>query len=188
MVERVGVRVIIEAAVPLEAAKREQCARAEEVGPTGGDVVGLDLRPLVLECRLGVKRVGRVEPGARVGGVQVDSVSASELKIYAIEKVLLVALGVDHLKLRRIQEPSCIQAADGNEIAPLLVPDCEVEAGAGRTEGAVGGGYAAGGCGLSQAGTGNDLDHQAGLISEFGRRRAANHFDRLHGIDGKLVA
>src|SRR5260370_31103499 len=166
MVERVGVRVIIEAAVPLEAAKREQCARAEEVGPTGGDVVGLDLRSLVLECRLGVKRVGRLEPRARVAGVQVDSVSASQLKIYAIEQVLLVALGVDHLKLRRIQEPSCIQAADGNEIDPRLLPDREVKAGPGRAEGAVGGGHAAGWRGPPQAGTGYNLDPQAGLVSE----------------------
>jgi hypothetical protein len=44
------------------------------------------------------------------------------LKVDAIEQVLFVAFVVHHHELRRIQEPACVQTADGMNSPQFLPP------------------------------------------------------------------
>ena len=106
----------------------------------GREVDGLDLRALVgrtdgqairpdghagrvggpLGGVLGVVGVGRLEPGARVAKIEVDGVRGGELVVDAVKEILLVALVVDRVELRRIEEAAGVHHVGGDEVAGLL--------------------------------------------------------------------
>ena len=80
------------------------------------------------------------------------------------------------LIFRRIQESATVQSACRDEIAPFLIAVGEVEAGIGRAERAVGTVDTAMRRCNAETGTRGSLDHNAGLATEFGRRRPGNNF------------
>src|SRR5258708_26184612 len=140
--------------------------------PGRGEIISLNLSPLVLIDGRRSEGVRGLEPGTRIIAGQVCRVGVGKLKVGAIEDVLLVALRVNHLKLRRIEEPTGVEPAGGDEVAPLRGSIREIEAGRRAAKRTVGGSQAAGRLCLPQTGTRGDLDHQARLISILGGRRA----------------
>jgi len=58
----------------------------------------------------------------------MHGICTGNLKVHAIEYVLLVALGMDDLELRGIQEAARVQAVRRDEIAPLRPPKRHVKA------------------------------------------------------------
>src|SRR6266849_6361993 len=94
---------------------------------------------------------------------------------------------MDDTKFRWIEEPAGIQAAHGNKVSPFFPAERCVETctdGAKRTIRSLHAAHR--GC-LSQPRARGDLDDQAGLVSEFRRRRAGNYFQRLNRVDRNLV-
>src|SRR4029077_16101142 len=199
---------------PAEDSEGKDGGRADEMLPRRCQVEGLDLRALIArtqrvsghgihkECarrvaikpepwraqmQLCVEGVWILEPGTRVTRVEMNGVRLAQLKVYAIEKVLLVSFGVHYLELRRIEEPSGVQTAGGNEIPPLLAAEGNVKPAVDRSERTVGSAHGSRGRGLPQAGTRGNFDPQAGLVSELCRWRARNDFQRLNGFHGNLV-
>ena len=71
---------------------------------------------------LGVVRIRRLEPGPREAKIQVDRIVVGKLEVQPVEHVLLIAVIVEDLILRAIQETACVHAAGGNEVPPLLPP------------------------------------------------------------------
>ena len=136
----------------------EDGGRADNAGVAGREVDGLNLCALVgraycetigpdgdaggvggpLGGVLRVVGVGRLEPGARVSEVQADRVGRRDLVVDAVEEVLLVALVVDRVELRRIEEAASVHYVSGDEVADLLRAVGEIEAHVGRAEGSVG--------------------------------------------------
>jgi len=70
--------------------------------------------------------VGGLKPGAAVVQVEVDRVGRSKHIVDTIEDVLLVALVMKDLELRRIEEAAGIHTVGFNEVSPLLAAECEV--------------------------------------------------------------
>src|SRR5690348_2750465 len=102
----------------------------------------------------------------------MNRIGTAELQIHAVEYVLLVALRMDDLEFRRIEETACIQAICGNEIAPLRTSKRHIEAHIIRTETSVRSSHASNRFRLSEPGTRRHLDNQAGLVAKFSWRRA----------------
>ncbi len=117
----------------------------------------------------------------------MNGVFGRELVIDAVEQILLVALVVCNLEFRGIEKAAIIQSAHGDEIPPLGSAETQIESNIGRPKTAVRGGDTALGSGHALAGAGCHVDHDAGLVAVFGRRRAGDDFQGLHGIERNLV-
>src|SRR4029077_17427462 len=113
----------------------------------------------------------------RESQVQVDGVSIGKLKVKAIKDVLFITLGVYHSKLRRIEKPPTVQAIGRDKIPPLLATIAEIETRTGSPKAAIGGSNLSMRRSHSLTRARCDVNHQARLLAEFGRRSAR---DDLH--------
>ena len=102
------------------------------------------------------------------------------LVVHAVEYILLIAFGVEHDELGRIQKPPGVQSADRDEVSPLRTSVTEIYRGGRCSKAAVGCCDTALGRGQALPRAGRHVDHHARLLSIFGRRRAR---DNLHGFD-----
>src|SRR4029077_4457440 len=68
--KRVSTGIVIEAVVPDECTRAQQLSPTKKVRPTGRDILGLNLRALILIRGRRVERIRLLEPGARVTGIQ----------------------------------------------------------------------------------------------------------------------
>src|SRR5580765_5728785 len=117
----------------------------------------------------------------------MDGVRRCELTVHAIKNVLLVSFRVHDRELRWIEETSGVESAGRDEVSPLVASIGEIETDVGSAERAVGGGQVPGRLLHSLARAGSEVDDHAGLLSILSRRRAGNHFHRLHGVEWDLV-
>ena len=117
----------------------------------------------------------------------MNGVFGGELVIHAVKQILLVALVVRNLEFRGIKKAAVIQPAHGDEISPLGSAETQIEGNIRRSKTAVRGGETTLGSGHALAGAGCNVDHNAGLVAIFGRRRASDHFQGLDGIKRNLV-
>jgi hypothetical protein len=130
-------------------AEREHCGGIEQPHPRGRDVEGLNLRPLVYWpdhvafgiksavvdnetrpccCVLGIERIGRLKSGTGDSQVQVNGVGIGELEVQTIENILLISLGMDDGKLRRIEETAAVQYVGRDKVTPFLASVTEIKA------------------------------------------------------------
>ena len=117
----------------------------------------------------------------------MDGVGWSEGVIDSIEGVLLVSLVVKDGELGRIEEAASVEAVSFDEVAPVFAAESKIEAGGGRSEGAVGGIDAASRTRDSEARARGRDDDQAGFPTVLGRGSTAYDFDGLNGVGGDLV-
>ena len=176
--------------------------------PSGSNVKGLDLRTLVCRtddvpigiqapvvhyqpvprgCILSVKRIWRLEPGARKSCIQVDRIHFVQLKVEAIKYVFFIALGVNDCKLRRIEKASAVQPIHGDKIPPLRATIPEVDSSCGSAKTAIGGSNITVGRSHALSRTCGHIDDDACLFAKFGRWRTVNYFQRLDGIQRNLI-
>ena len=90
-------------------------------------------------------------------------------------------------ELRGIEKAAGVQSVSLDEVAPTFSAVGEIEAAGCRPEGPIGGVDIAGGLGDALAGAGGGDDDETGLVAVFGRRRAADDFNRLNGVGRELV-
>src|SRR6266852_3739989 len=72
--KRIVTGIVVEAVMPHKSAQAEQRGRADLMSPAWRDIVSLDLRALVLQRGLRIKRIRRLEPGTGIGNIQVYEV------------------------------------------------------------------------------------------------------------------
>src|ERR1700733_8109916 len=94
---------------------------------------------------------------------------------------------VIHLKLGSVEKSTCVQTIRRNKIPPFLAAVGKVEAAVDRTKSAVGGRDIAVWLSYPEARSRRDVNHQAGLVSVFGRRRPFNHLHRLDRVGRYLI-
>ena len=206
--ERVARGVVVELVLPHECAQRKEHMRAKQMRPCGSNIERPDFGPLILRSHrqavgtqavivhhhsrpcggvLSIEGIGRLEPGTRVAQIEIDGVGLRRLEVDAVENVCLVPIIVHHRDFRAIQKPIGAHPIGGYEIAPRLSAIGQVEACAPIGERAIGRVNLAVRLGLAESGASSHHDHQAGLVPVFGRRRALDHFHRLHRIQRNLV-
>ena len=199
--------VVVEGVAAEEVARVEDSGCADDVSVGGCEVDGLDLGTLIgraygkavgadgdsggvggpLGGVLTVVGVGGLEPGAGVVEVEARGVGGGDLNVDAVEEIFLVAMVVDGVELRRVEEAAGVHDVGGDEVAQLGGAGGQIESDVGGAEGSVGGGDLSGGLALAQAGAGGGDDDQRGLAAVLGRRRAGDDFERLDGVHGDLV-
>src|ERR1035441_2713918 len=103
---------------------------------------------------LGVVRVWRLEPGSGKTEIQVDGVRVVGLEIQPVEQVLLIAMIVEDLIFRAIEETAGDQPARRDEVSPGLLPIRQIDAFVGTAESAVGSRYIPVGRSHSKSGAG----------------------------------
>src|ERR1700730_6319009 len=130
-----------------ESSEGKERGRADQTGPYGRDVISLDQRALIrLRQRIAagvghiqvVIRIRCLEPGAAVAEVHVNRVSARNLVVHTIKQILLIALVVERVQFRRIQESAGVQSACGDEIPPFLPAEGDVETAGHRSKAPLG--------------------------------------------------
>src|SRR5712692_2881606 len=104
------------------------------------------------------------ETRTRKAQIQVERVCFGYLVVHAVEYVLLIAFGVEHDELGRIQKPAAVQSAEGDEVSPLGASVTEVKCGCHCSKAAVGSRDAALGRGQALPGAGRHIDHHARLL------------------------
>src|ERR1700685_2215935 len=87
---------------------------------------------------LGIVRIGSLEPGAGKAQIEIDGVHVGKLEIHPIENVLFVAVIVENLELRAIQEAAGVQAIGGDEVSPFFSAIGKIEAAVGGAKGSIG--------------------------------------------------
>src|ERR1700751_4075137 len=134
--QRISAGVVVVGVLSNIGAKVEDRVRPDNSRVGGSDIEGLDLGALigipyiadhlsaaaaatdnVLDVQV-VIGVWRLKPGAGVVQVHMDGVIRCELTVYAIEDILLVALGVEDCELRGVEKAPGIQAVELEEVAP----------------------------------------------------------------------
>ena len=134
-----------------------------------------------------VERVRGLEPGAGESKINVNGIHFRKLKVHPVEDVLFVSLVMKHGKFRRIEKTAAFQSAGGNEVSPILAAVAQVDPDIGGAKAAIGSRDAALGGGHALSRARGHVDYDAGLLSEFGGRRAGDDFHRLNGIERNLV-
>src|SRR5207248_11594292 len=132
-------------------------------------------------------RVRRLKPRASVIQVEMDRVRRGQLPIDAVEDIHLIALGVKNDELRRIEEPSCIQAVHLNKVPPVIATVTKIRRAGGRAEGAIRSRNAAGRVGDALARPRRSLNHKTGLPAKLCRGRSRDHLERLYSVGGPLM-
>ena len=136
---------------------------------------------------MGVVRIRSLEPGPAEAEVDIDRVVARGLEIEPVEHVLLVAVIVENLVLRTVQEATRVETVRGDEVSPFGASILKIEPAVAGAKGAIGSRNIAVRLRDTEARAGGHHHHQAGLSSIFGRRRTFNHFHRLDGVDRQLL-
>ncbi len=175
--------IVVDLVAAQERVDSQQGAGAEGVLIAGSDVVGENFLTLVL---IGlVERIGHLEPVTRGQQVEVKRVAGGGLPIEAIEDGLAVSHVVKRTEFGAVEKAPAAQGIGGEEIAELLAAEAEGGFLADGSEGAVLRGEAAERL-LAESGTGDGVDHEAGLIAEFGAGRAGDEFHGLDGVERNL--
>ena len=175
--------IVVDLVAAQERVDGQQSAGAEGVLIAGRDVVGENLLTLIL---IGlVERVGHLEPVTRGQQVEVKRVAGGGLPVEAIEDGLAVPHVVKRTEFGAVEKAPAAQGVGGEEVAELLAAEAEGGFLADGAEGAVLRGEAAERL-LAESGTGDGVDHEAGLIAEFGAGRAGDEFHGLDGVERNL--
>ena len=117
----------------------------------------------------------------------MHGIFGSELRVNAIKHILLVAVGVEDGKLRRIEKAPGIQAVQLKEVAVSGAAIADIN-GAGRlAERPIGAGDVSRGLGEAFARAGRHVDDQAGFVAVLCRRCTRDHVEGLHGVRWDLV-
>ena len=117
----------------------------------------------------------------------MNRIEIREVIVHAVEEILFVTLVMEDLKLRGIKKAPSVESINLDEIPPLLAAPGQIKAGRRRPESAIRAAHTAGRLGYSLSGARSSHNHQAGLATILGRRRAADDFDRLNRVSGNLV-
>src|ERR1700761_1250445 len=117
----------------------------------------------------------------------MDRVRRGELIVDAVENIFFIAFGMKHDEFRRIQKTPGIQSVHLKEVSPVFPAIAKIEASGGRSKAAVRSSDIACWCRQALARSRRCHDHQAGLPSVFGRRRAGNDLKGLNRIRRQLV-
>src|SRR6266550_512026 len=171
----------------------DEPVRGEQRGPSndlrvaGGDVEGVDLLVLVLTQIVLIQRVRYVERRPRGLHVQMERAIYAGVRVETVEDGRAGPMVVQRDKLRRIQEPIGLQAAERDEVTNAVGPGTEVRLERRAAERAEGAGDAPRRLLLVQTRLGDDVDNKAALVAVFGRRHAGNHFHGLHGVRRDLI-
>src|SRR5207248_1402618 len=129
-----------------------------------------------------IESVRSLEPGPRSKELYLKPGLCRGTEIDAIEEIIDVALGVERLDLRRIKEPAAGQSVHGEKISYALRAGAQRHRRSRRIERAVADGDRSGGSPDAQARPGRGFDDQACLVPVFGRRHAADHFERFDRV------
>src|ERR1700733_7180795 len=107
----------------------------------------------------------------------MQRVCGGELIVDPVKEIFLVAFVMHHAELGRIEKSAAVEPANGDEISPPVVAIAEIEAAGRRSKRPMGAGYGAVWRRFAQARARPHVDHQACLVTIFGRWRSGNYFE-----------
>ena len=135
---------------------------------------------LILTYHLLIKLVWSLKVVARQEQIQMESVFRVRTVIDAIEKIAGSAPIMKHGEFRCIEKATRALEGRRKKVSELCVAIPKGNFLADSAEGSVSRAKSAGRFSLIQTRFRNRIHHQAGLISEFSRCRARDHFQRLN--------
>src|SRR5580698_1230489 len=187
--KRIVARIVVIAVSPDVWSKIENRIRTNHARIRRRDIECLNLGTLIgvadivaelvehIQIVIGIRRL---KPRTAVVQVQMKGVDRRKLIIRTVKDILLVALGVEYLELRRIEKASRIQSVDLEKITPGIATVPDIDRTGRRSKAPIRARNASRGRLLALPGPCCRVDNETRLAAVLRRRRARNYFERLN--------